>query len=224
VRLDLQVHSAVGSGDSVIQPQEFAEACSTAGLEGVGLTEHSSTRYGELHSSLENAGFVLVPGREVAFGPHHILVFSSDEELLWRLPKRPDAQALADSRLACIWAHPAFPGGAGVYPPMVPDYRELSEFVHAVELLNGRRMHVADGITAAAEAARSLGLPLTSGSDAHTPKEIGKCFTEVNVETEGGTADIVTAIRDGRVEPHLSAPWAAVHGYDYRRELAEFVK
>jgi PHP domain-containing protein len=223
VRIDLQVHSALGSGDSKIQPEELAEACLSSGLDGVGLTEHAPTRYERLRESFEEAGLTLVPGREIASGSHHILVFSADEDLLWSLPVRPSPGQLADSKLACVWAHPAFPGGASVYPPMVPDYRGLSEFIRGVELLNGRRMHLPEGIAAATEAARSLGLPLTSGSDAHRVDEVGKCFTEISAETSDATG-IVAAIRAGAVRPHLSAPWAEVHGYDYRRELAEFLK
>jgi predicted metal-dependent phosphoesterase TrpH len=224
VRLDLQVHSVLGSGDSVIQPDELADACVSAGIDGVGLTEHSTTRYEELRSALEDRGCKLLPGREVAFGPHHVLVFSADEDLLRSLPTKPAAEQLADPALACLWAHPAFPGGAGVYPPMVPNHDRMKEFLNAVELLNGRRMHVADGISQAFDAARQLGLPLTAGSDAHRPDEVGKCFTEVEVEDGADTAAVVEAIRAGRVAPHLSAPWATLHGYDYRQELAGFLK
>lgn len=177
-----------------------------------------------MRHALEDHGRKLLPGREVAFGSHHVLVFSADEDLLRSLPEKPTAEQLADAALACLWAHPAFPGGAGVYPPMVPDSGRMKEFLSAVELLNGRRMHVADGISQAADAARQLGLPLTAGSDAHRPDEVGKCFTEVDVDDAADATTVVAAIRAGRVAPHLSAPWAALHGYDYRQELAGFVK
>jgi predicted metal-dependent phosphoesterase TrpH len=46
----------------------------------------------------------------------------------------------------------------------------------ALEGYNGCNMH---GFNARAiEAAVALGLPFTGGSDAHTPQEVGACYTE----------------------------------------------
>jgi predicted metal-dependent phosphoesterase TrpH len=224
LRLDLQLHTRVGSGDSSINPEELPEACRRAGLDGIGVTEHRPSDYDLIRSPLEREGLTFVPGREVAVGPHHVLVLSSDETLLAGLPVRARAEDLDDPRLACLWAHPAFPGGASVYPPMVPPYEKLKSVVHAVELLNGRRLHIGSGLLLAADAARSLGLPTTAGSDAHSIDEVGKCFTDVQCSPDAGAAGVVKAIRGGRVSAHLSAAWAELHGYDYRQDLAEFVR
>lgn len=106
---------------------------------------------------------------------------------------------------------------------MVPPYEQLKSVVHGVELLNGRRLHIPNGISLATDAARSLGLPPSAGSDAHTIEEVGKCFTDVQCPP-GSTAEVVKAIRDGRFTAHLSGAWAELHGYDYRQDLAEYVR
>lgn len=151
-------------------------------------------------------------------------MFSAEESALFDLPLRAAAADLVDRWIACIWAHPAFPGGAGVYPPMVPPYEELHGVVHAVEVLNGQRLHVARGVEAAAEAAASLGLPGSGGSDAHVSDLVGKSFTEVDVPSGSRATDVVEAIRAGRVQPGLSKSWAQHHGYDYRDDLRGFLR
>ncbi|MGH2811206.1 MAG: PHP-associated domain-containing protein [Actinomycetota bacterium] len=223
MRIDLQVHTVLGSGDSVITPQEVAAACVRFGLDGIGVTEHDPALYDELGDALGAEGLTLVPGREVYCGPCHVLVFSADRELLHALPRSVESDALDDSAFACVWAHPAFLGGPLVVPVSDPPSAPVSKVVHAVEVLNGIRLHAAEGIRAAIQAAHRLGLPGTGGSDAHRPEHLGRCFTDVEVEASEGPEGVVNAIREGRARPVLSLRWAEVHRYDYRDDLREFL-
>jgi hypothetical protein len=106
---------------------------------------------------------------------------------------------------------------------MVPPYEKLKGAVHGVEVLNGRRLHIPSGLALAVEAARSLDLPTSAGSDAHAIDEVGKCFTDVQCSPDAGASGVVKAVRAGSFTAHLSNAWAELHGYDYRQDLAEFL-
>ena len=197
--------------------------CKSLELDGVAVTEHSAWDAEPLISVMEKEGLVMLPSREVSCAGLHVLVITSDQRLVNNLGSAVTPDQLAIPGIACIWAHPAFLGGSGVHPLTIPPPGEVETVLHAVEVLNGQRLHMASGISRALETAEMLNLPGTGGSDAHRARDIGRCFTEIGCEADGGPAGIIEAIRTGRVRPVLSKIWADLNAYDYRSDLAVFL-
>lgn len=220
--IDLQVHSRDGSPDSRLTSREAAEACLEVGLDGVALTEHLRCDHSEAREIFEGEGLVLVSGREVSCGGSHLLVLSEDEELLAGLPSRVTPE---DPRLliaVCIWAHPAALGGSSAYVPVLPD-PPPGDVLDAVEVLNGRHMHMEASVTLAEQAAAGLGAMSSGASDAHDRDEVGRCATEVQVEPPGSPGEVIEALRGGRIRPVLLSRWARRRGYSYRQTLRRFL-
>jgi hypothetical protein len=195
-------------------------------LEAVGVTEHRPPAHDQLKSALEDAGVVLLPGREVTISGAHVLVFSQDEAFLSNL--RPllmlEEPALRREDVALVWAHPAAPAGSSAYPPSVfAQDSALIETVHAIEVLNGRHLHFEGAVSESESLAVAYGLGMTGGSDAHKPTEVGRCFTHVECKSEDGVPSIIDAIRSGRIQPVLSQVWASTRRYDYRPSLRRFL-
>ncbi|MSS73003.1 MAG: hypothetical protein EXS64_16145 [Candidatus Latescibacteria bacterium] len=71
--------------------------------------------------------------------------------------------------------------------PALGRSRDLAEYSGriGVEILNGRG-YAGLGNREAAEYATAHGLPVTAGSDAHTPFEVGNVYVEADVETLAG--------------------------------------
>lgn len=217
MRIDLQVHTALGSSDSSITPEQFAKACVKAGLDGAGVTEHEPCDYGPLSEAFSSEGLVLLAGREVSCRGAHVLVFSSDYGFLAQLSRICEPNDLRLDQTACIWAHPAAPSGSSAYPPGLRASPDLADVVHCVEVLNGRHLMFEDAVLAV----EGLGLPSTGGSDAHEYAAVGRCATFVEGARDQSQA--LSAIRAGHVRPVLSKAWALEHDYSYRPSLAKYL-
>lgn len=225
MRIDLQVHTILGSPDSHISPGDIPEACRSVGLDGVGVTEHSPASFGELERSLSEASLILLPGREVSCGIAHLLVFSADLDLLFGLSRlvAPNDPVFDRNDVACVWAHPAAAAGSGAYPPMVPPGETAGRLVHGVEVLNGKHLAFGASVEAATGLAASLGVASTGGSDAHEIADLGRCFTEIQAGSGSGVSEVIAAMRRGAMRPVLSKAWAHAHGYDYREDLRGYL-
>jgi hypothetical protein len=195
-------------------------------LDAVGVTEHRPPVHDRLRGALDDAGVVLVPGREVTISGAHVLVFSDDEDFLSSLHPLLMAEdpALKRDDIALIWAHPAAPAGSSAYPPSVfAQNSTLLETVHVIEVLNGRHLHFEGAVSESESLALAYGLGMSAGSDAHRAVEVGRCLTHVECNPEGGVPGIIAAIRSGRTQPVLSELWASIRGYDYRPSLRRFL-
>lgn len=213
--VDLHAHAAPASGDARMDVLRLAEAAEALGLEAVALTDHGPADLSSAGRLLAGRGITLVPGREVSTDLGHVLVLATDEEWLFGLPARASLPLPNSRRGPCalVWAHPAGWRYGGALIPPDPD--RGGEHLHAVEALNGERLHQPDGVRLAEEVATALGLPVTGGSDAHDPAALGRCLTEVAGATDATSFIEGVAAGDGRAI--LSQTWAEARGYDYAR-------
>ena len=213
--VDLHAHAAPASGDARMGVRELAEAAAALGLEAVALTDHGPADLASARRVLAKNGIALVPGREVSTPLGHVLVLATDEEWLFGLPPRVSLP-LPNSRsgpCALVWAHPAGWRYAGALIP--PDPSKGGEHLHAIEALNGERLHQPDGVRLAEEIAENLELPTTGGSDAHDARALGRCLTEVDGAADA--ASFIEGIAAGGSRAILSRTWADARGYDYAR-------
>jgi hypothetical protein len=215
MRADLHTHALPASGDSRAAVAELADAAAALGLEAVALTDHGAGDLDAARATFADRGVAMIPGREISCDLGHVIVLASDLEWLAALPPRCPLP-LPNSRrgpAALIWAHPAGwrTGGAMIPPAPGPAAANL----HAIEVLNGERLHQPDGVERARQLADELGLPGCGGSDAHDALALGRCLTDVDDADD--PASFIDGVIAGRCMPILSERWADARGYDYER-------
>ena len=212
---DLHAHASPASADARATVEELARAASDLGLEAVAMTDHGPADLRATSAAFEAQGVVLIGGREVVCDLGHVVVLATDVDWLEGLPTRCPLP-LPDSRsgpAALIWAHPAGWRTGGTLIP--PDPSRGAEHLHAVEVLNGERLHQTGGVALAEDLARRLGLPGSGGSDAHDAPALGRCLTDVSGATD--VASFIEGLASGYAAAVLSQRWARARGYDYRR-------
>jgi len=174
LKLDLHVHSE-HSPDGRSSVDSLVAALPGAGIQGLALTDHNSVaghrRLREL--ARERLSLRLLVGVEVSTQEGHLLAYGLEES---PPPQRPVAETIdwveAHGGVPVL-AHP-FRWSHGVGGHVARTAR-----VPAVESINGHNRPSANTRAAAVAAARALGS--TGGSDAHSPREIGRartCFPE----------------------------------------------
>lgn len=225
MKIDLQVHTALGSPDSQIDPLALPNLCRDRGLDGVALTEHRQSSFHQICQLMASEGLTLIPAREVSCGAAHLLVLCEDEHLLETLTPLVSHEhpVLAQEGVAVIWAHPAAPAGSSAYAPSIKRDSAIEAILSGVEVLNGRHLHFAAAVEGAESLARQTHLAATAGSDAHTEEDLGRCFTEIDCQLTEGVSGVIKAIRSGLTRPVLSADWASRRGQVYRSSLQEYL-
>lgn len=180
-KIDLHVHTKF-SGDNDADPEEAVIHAIERGLHGIAFTEHYSYAASE-HAVLlkEKYGdrILVLRGVEFSANEGHCLIFGVDTDRLG-MKYAPIKEVIPFVRAA-----------GGVVIPSHP-YRTVNSLgdlvltvgdICALEGYNGCNMHPFN--VRALEAAGSLNLPFTGGSDAHSPQDVGSCFTEFDVRVTG---------------------------------------
>ena len=207
--IDLHTHTHPLSYDSDLTPDALVEAAKRAGLDGVCLTEHDFFWDAEKAAALSRRhGFLVIPGIEVNTENGHVLVFGLDR-FVYGMHRLPELARLVEAAGGVMLAaHP--------YRRQLPfelreegDWSEALEraarnpiyqYVHAIELHNGRGRPRENGFTRAL--AERFSLPRTAGSDAHHVDDVGACATEFERRVDG-LGSLIAEIRAGRVRPAI---------------------
>lgn len=172
--VDLHVHTAA-SLDGLSSLEELTAAAKAAGLDALAITDHNLCT----PVPRELNGVLLIPGCEVSTRQGHITGLFLDAPLdLTALRKDglPDGGAAVEEIHrrggVAVLAHPCqSPGAAPEGFSFRPD---------EVEGANARAaLKVKDANEKAAALAQSWGLPAVGGSDAHSFREVGNAFTQV---------------------------------------------
>jgi predicted metal-dependent phosphoesterase TrpH len=209
--IDMHIHTIVGSMDSDISPKRLAEKAAEVGLTGVALTEHMySWDPEEAERFREESGLFVFNAREWSTDMGHIITLGLDRGVR-------GIRHASDLRRACdevgaymIACHPFryFPGPSnllfghrrGMHELSIEELskHQLFAMADAVEVLNGGNIDRENGL--AQEVAHKLGMPMTGGSDAHMPLDVGRFATvfEKALESE---EDMVAEMRAGRFHP-----------------------
>jgi predicted metal-dependent phosphoesterase TrpH len=173
-KVDLHVHTKY-SGDNDADPEETLIRAIELGLHGIAFTEHYSYGASEPVEMLkEKYGdrILILRGVEFSTNEGHCLIFGADTDRLG-IKNAPVAEVIRFVTMAggvVFPSHPYRPGtslGALV---------QSIEGITGLEGYNGANMHAFN--VRAIDAASARKLPYTGGSDAHSPREVGSCFTE----------------------------------------------
>jgi predicted metal-dependent phosphoesterase TrpH len=173
-RIDLHVHSKY-STDNNAEPEETVLRAIELGLHGLAFTEHYYYGASEPVEALKDkyrGSIMIFRGVEFSTAEGHCLVFGADTDALGikYAPLADVIRFVSKAGGIVIPSHPYRPGTS------------LGDLVHSVkgiaglEGYNGANMHAFN--VKAIDAAKTLKLPYTGGSDAHAPREVGSCYTE----------------------------------------------
>lgn len=172
-KIDLHVHSKY-STDNDADPEETVLRAIELGLHGIAFTEHYYYGASEPVEALKDKyqdSIMIFRGVEFSTAEGHCLVFGADTDKLG-IKYAPLAEVIRFASKAggvVIPSHPYRPGTS------------LGDLVHSVngitglEGYNGANMYAFN--VKAIDAAKTLKLPYTGGSDAHDPQEVGSCYT-----------------------------------------------
>jgi len=172
-KVDLHVHSKA-SGDNSADPEEAVLRAIERGLNGIAFTEHytyQASEHAELLKEKYGQRILILRGVEFSTEEGHCLIFGVDTDRLSMkyAPVKDVVRFVNDAGGVVIPSHP------------YRSVNSLGDLVRgvdgfcALEGYNGCNMHAFD--VKAIEAAQSLKLPFTGGSDAHEPREVGSCYT-----------------------------------------------
>lgn len=168
-----------------IGAQLLALSSQRAHLDGVALTNHDY--YTEFDPIVNRTQFI--PGVEVSTTVGHVVIIGPNP------PSRTTPGEFTPEEVVSL-AHERDCAAIIAHPFRRSRVRESEANFDAVEI-NGKHPEHIDRVR---ELAETLELPIVGGSDAHFPFEVGSAFTKVDIPHL--TADaVVTAIREGRVEP-----------------------
>ena len=181
-KIDLHVHSKY-SGDNDADPEEAILRAIELGLHGIAFTEHYYYEASEpveiLKEKYKNS-ILIFRGVEFSTAEGHCLVFGVDT----------DSLSIKYASVTEVTRVVHQKGGVVIPSHPYRSVNSLGDLVRnvpglcALEGYNGCNMHAFN--VKAIEAAEFLKLPYTGGSDAHTPLEVGSCFTEFDDEVNAG--------------------------------------
>lgn len=189
-RFDLHVHSFF-SKDAAGSPESLIEAARARGLSGIAITDHDTC---EAHEYLKDKplppGFLVVPGVEVSTAEGHLLCLGLTLPLLKRAPAKEVFDAVKAGGGIAIPAHPFDQWRAGIRPAVL-DTLDLE----AIEVFNAAVTSKGYNDKALAYA-RSRGLSMTAGSDAHHSSAVGVSSTAFEMD-ELTLPSLLDALRKG---------------------------
>jgi len=186
--VDLHLHSSA-SFDCRVPPLEVARRCTQLGLSPIFLTDHEGI--GGAQSLLE-AGQPAVIGQEILTSEGEIIGLFLKNAVPSRLSPEATVEAIKAQGGLVYLEHPYDTGRRNLQEKAI---ERIAAEIDIVEVFNGRSE--AEVNRRAEELRGTLGVPAGAGSDAHTLKEIGGVYVEM--EAFEGADDFLAKLRAGKV-------------------------
>jgi predicted metal-dependent phosphoesterase TrpH len=193
-KVDLHVHSLY-SEDNCADPEEMVLRAIEMKLDGLAFTEHYSyAASGHIETLKEKYSSTvrIFRGVEYSSAEGHCLIFGVDTDslLLRHAPVEEVISIVNEAGGVVIPSHPYRRGTS------LGDLVLTVQGICALEGHNGCNMPSFNA--PAVEAAKNRNLPYTGGSDAHSPEEVGSCYTEFYDEVTYG--NFIHLLRQGRYQ------------------------
>ncbi|MBI4362756.1 MAG: PHP domain-containing protein [Euryarchaeota archaeon] len=202
LRFDLHIHTS-RSYDGRDPPEAILRRAREAGLDGVAITDHNTTR-GSREAQAKPDGLLVIPGVEVSTRGGHLLVLGAPEDIPRRLSPEETIERAHRAGALVIVPHPFHPlrHPIGAFEHLGAD---------AIEVFNSRYL-TGVGNRRARRRAGAAGLPMVAGSDAHIAGMVGRGVTEVEAG-ERSVEAVLEAIRRGRTRAggHPTPRGATLH-------------
>ena len=195
VRVDLHNHTWY-SKDGMMPPERFIDLARRRGLDAVAITDHNRL------TVFRSKEMVVIPGEEVKTTKGEIIGLFLNEEIPRGLSPEEVFDRIREQ------------GGIIVIPhPFDRFRRKTALLLHDVELpkdvlievLNAR--YITPHFYREALEFSKERFPMVAGSDAHTPIEVGRAWTEVPEFSD--EEELFKHLKKGRTRPagRLSPPW-----------------
>jgi predicted metal-dependent phosphoesterase TrpH len=195
IRADLHIHTTY-SDDSTVTPKALVEKLVAHNfIKAAAVTDHDTvtglTETRKLAAAYPD--ILIIPGVEISTPEGDILILGAEETppQPWTVENVLDFAR--DNDYVSVVAHPYREYGMG---DLARNYK-----FDAIEVLNGESTPHANKL--AHDLAKSMKLPGTAGSDAHSPSEPLTVYTEIQAGLN--VDEILKAIKKGLVSPHSAA-------------------
>ncbi len=203
--IDLHVHTRHYSGCSSIEAADLVRQSKTAGLDGVILTEHGilwpEEKLALLREEAAKQNLLILAGQEVTClekgRRQDFLVFGLSESLGAGASARDLIDRVHDRGGVVVAAHPFKPSRLGV------GYHGAGDDIYSLDLDGVELQHPDHNEEARKKvetAAKTMGLPMTGGSDAHELDQVGSHSTYFQNPVRT-IEEAMAEIRSGRVKP-----------------------
>ncbi|MBI5101203.1 MAG: PHP domain-containing protein [Nitrospirae bacterium] len=191
-KIDLHVHSR-SSMDNDSDPEEAVLHAIRLSLQGIAFTEHyyyGASEPAERLKEKYGREICILRGVEFSSIEGHCLVFgvNTDRLSMRGMPVKDIIRIVNQNGGVVIPSHP-YRGTNSV-----GDIVKGLDGITAVEGYNGCNMDAMN--VRAVETALLLNLPYTGGSDAHSPAEVGSCYTEFDDPVT--EESFIRALKSGR--------------------------
>jgi len=192
MRFELHCHTkhstTVAPLDCKEEPVEVVRQAKRSGLAGIAITDHDTTAaWKAAKAEAKKQGVVFIPGIEISSKRGHILGLGVSEAIGAKHSVGETIDRIHDAGGIAIAAHPFDIRGHGV--------KELLSKADAVETFNALSVDRFSNMLTESKAG-ALGMPQTSGSDAHTLGMIGRAAIEARAHD---LDSVIREIRKGRV-------------------------
>lgn len=189
----MHIHERQGSFDSKLYLKEAITMAEQRNLDGICITDHDTLHWRKLVKQYQHQTDVLIiVGVEIFTLDGDLLCYGIDELPKKRLSAKETIDYVHASGGVCIAAHPFRENNRGLEEQI----NQLN--LDAVEVFNGRTKDRNN--LKALTIAKNKKLPMTGGSDSHTPGEIGKVVTRFKTKITN-EQDFIKAIKSKQFHP-----------------------
>lgn len=202
IRADLHNHSHY-SPDSILSPVKMLQRAREQRLDVIAVTDHNTTRGGIAVRDLaakRDPDIRVIVGEEIRTSNGEILGLFLTEDV----PRDLSAGETIDR----IHAQGGLAGAPHPYDPFRTSLGDhlfaVREKIDFIEGLNARMIRSGHNDNAR-QFATQHNIPMSAASDAHSPREVGRCFVEMpNYETP---QQFIESLRAGHLVGRLSSPF-----------------
>lgn len=219
VRVELHAHTSDDREDHLpYSARELILHAAALGYGALAITLHDTAfDPAPLATLAREHGVRLIPGIERTVEGRHVLIFNVPRAAMLAVRRLDNLAPLkaAHPRALVVAPHPFFPIGSALGGATLDAYRAVWD---AVEV-NAMHMRGFDWNRGAIAWAATHGVPLVGNSDVHRLSQLGRTWSEVDVELTPAMSDVdaadavCAAIRAGRVRvvsTRLTPGYAAV--------------
>ncbi len=199
---NVELHShTIYSKDCLTRLDRLQEICRTRGLDKLAITDHN-TAQGALEAA-RMYPILIIPGEEIMTTQGEILAWYVKETVPPQLTPQETIERLRAQGALIGVAHPFDRYRKGAWK--LDQLMAIVDLIDVVEVFNARCIHAEDNNRALAFA-QAHGKLMTSGSDAHLPREYGHAV--VQAEPFANTAEgLRQALAGATHQGTLSDPW-----------------
>jgi len=190
MKADLHIHTNY-SGDNGQRLEEIFREAERIGLGAVGIADHNTIEGAMKAMKMAPEGLIVVPAIEITSSDGHILAYNVERDVPRGRSVAETIDIIHSLGGIAVAAHP-FRIWSGLGSKEV----RRNKF-DAVEVLNARNTD--GGNRKSRKLARSLDLPITAGSDAHKPSDIGEAIL-LFLDDCQTVEDLIQAIMDKKVK------------------------